>query len=59
MAAAIGARHVSTIENNLLCARVMREYIAHNGLEQRVTLLDKQVDDINEKDFSNKVCTFS
>ncbi|XP_052815525.1 protein arginine N-methyltransferase 7-like isoform X2 [Mya arenaria] len=55
VAAGQGTGLVYALETHPMCARVMRDFIAHNNLQDRVTLIDKQVEDVTEADITDKV----
>ncbi|XP_052231966.1 protein arginine N-methyltransferase 7-like isoform X1 [Dreissena polymorpha] len=55
MAARLGAKHVYVIESNFLCTRVMGEFVTVNGLKDRVTILDRSVQDIQAADIPDKI----
>ena len=55
MAARIGAKHVYTIETNPMCKRFMRDFIEHNGLSEKITVLDKRPEDISMNNIKHPV----
>ncbi|XP_041375692.1 protein arginine N-methyltransferase 7-like isoform X2 [Gigantopelta aegis] len=50
LAAKLGAKQVFAVERNISTSRVVSAFIHHNGLEKRVKLLRKPVEDITEDD---------
>ena len=55
IAAKIGAKHVYTIEMNPMCKRFMADFIEHNDLSEKITLLDKRPEDITSDDIKHPV----
>lgn len=57
LAVRLGAHHVYTIENNNMCCRVVKQFIKHNNLEDKVTVLKKTADNQDLRDTLAKVNT--
>ena len=55
MTARLGAKHVYTIEMNPMCKRVMKDFIEHNDLSEKITVLDKRPEDISIEDIKHPV----
>uniref|UniRef100_A0A0B6ZTI7 Protein arginine N-methyltransferase 7 n=1 Tax=Arion vulgaris TaxID=1028688 RepID=A0A0B6ZTI7_9EUPU len=52
-AAHLGARKVFYLDTNWSSRKVLKELIVHNGLEDRVTVLEKHAEDITDDDLQN------
>ena len=46
---------VYTVETNPLCYRVIKDFIKHNSLCDKITVLDKRLEDITSKDIEIQV----
>ncbi|XP_062594524.1 protein arginine N-methyltransferase 7-like [Saccostrea cucullata] len=53
IAARLGAKKVFALETNSLTRRILQQFIKHNGLEDRVTVLSKEPEEITEEDLEN------
>ncbi|KAK7114180.1 hypothetical protein V1264_000285 [Littorina saxatilis] len=51
MAAKLGAKKVFALEGNLLCARVIRNIVKENKLEDRIVIIEKRASEVTEEDF--------
>ncbi|BFZ19308.1 hypothetical protein BsWGS_22346 [Bradybaena similaris] len=52
-AACLGARKVFYLDTNWSCRKVLKKLIAHNKLQDRITVLEKNAEDITEEDLEH------
>ncbi|KAL4234504.1 Protein arginine N-methyltransferase 7 [Mactra antiquata] len=55
IAARLGCKHIYTVEPNHMCNRTIRDFIKCNQLEDRITVLDKNMEELNLNDLSHKI----
>lgn len=54
MAAKLGAKHVYALEPQAMSKRLIESYVKHNGLEDKVTILEKSADQVTLEDIGGQ-----